>query len=44
MRTLNVSEVGYSKFLNIRKSRPQDHSAAETFDHIVKYFEEMGKK
>jgi hypothetical protein len=43
MRTLNVSDGGYDKFVKIRKTRPQDKNFAETFDHILKYFEEAGK-
>ena len=39
MRTINISEKGFERFLTIKKSRSQDSSRAETFDYILKVFE-----
>lgn len=51
MRTLNISEEGFLKFMNVHTSRVQDTSRAQTFDHILimyegytKYWNEKGKE
>jgi hypothetical protein len=41
MRTINISEEGFLKFMAIKKSRPQDTSRAQTFDHIIYIYEEQ---
>jgi hypothetical protein len=41
MRTINISETGFLKFMAIKKSRPQDTSRATTFDHIIYVYEEQ---
>ena len=40
MRTLNVSEEGYNKLLKIKADRPQDGGRADTFDYILRVYEE----
>lgn len=41
MRTINISEEGFKKFLAIKEARPQDTSRAATFDHILYVYEEQ---
>ncbi len=41
MRTINVNEDAFKKFVAINKSRPQDASRATTFDHILYIYEEQ---
>lgn len=41
MRTINISEEGFKKFLAIKEARPQDASRAATFDHILYVYEEQ---
>ena len=40
MKTLNISEGAFIKLLSIRENRKQDKSRAETFDYILRVFEE----
>ena len=40
MRTLNVSEDGFIKLMRIKSDRPQDTSRADTFDYILRVYEE----
>lgn len=40
MRTLNISEEGFEKFMAIKATRPQDDSRAATFDHVLYVYEE----
>ena len=44
MRTLNISEEGFLKFMKVHKSREQDTSRAQTFDHIMYIYEEQQHK
>jgi hypothetical protein len=41
MRTINISEEAFKKFMAIKESRPQDASRAATFDHIIFIYEEQ---
>jgi hypothetical protein len=41
MRTVNISEEAFKKFMAIKESRPQDASRAATFDHIIYVYEEQ---
>ena len=40
MRTLNVSEDGFIKLMRIKSDRPQDASRADTFDYVLRVYEE----
>lgn len=40
MRTLNISEEGFTKFMAIKATRPQDDSRGATFDHVLYVYEE----
>ena len=40
MRTIPILKDDYTKFMEIRKHRPQDTTAAETFNYILRVFEE----
>jgi len=40
MRTLNVSEDGFIKLMRIKSDRLQDTSRADTFDYILRVYEE----
>jgi len=41
MRTINISEEGFLKFMKIHATREQDSSRAQTFDHIMYVYEEQ---
>lgn len=40
MRTLNINDQSFEKLMAIKKDRPQDASRAQTFDYILRVFEE----
>jgi len=40
MQTLNISEEGFIKLMRIKTIRSQDKSRADTFDHILRVYEE----
>ena len=40
MRTIPILKDDYAKFMEIRKHRPQDSNFAETFNYILRVFEE----
>ena len=40
MRTIPILKDDYAKFMGIRKHRPQDTTIADTFNYILRVFEE----
>jgi len=40
MRTLNITEDGFVKFMAIKESRPQDATRGDTFNYILYVYEE----
>jgi hypothetical protein len=40
MRTLNINDESFEKLMAIKNARPQDSSRAQTFDYILRVFEE----
>lgn len=40
MRTLNINDESFEKLMAIKNGRPQDSSRAQTFDYILRVFEE----
>ena len=40
MQTLNISEEGFIKLMRIKTIRSRDNSRADTFDHILRVYEE----
>ena len=40
MRTIPILKDDYAKFMEIRKHRPQDATIADTFNYVLRVFEE----
>jgi hypothetical protein len=41
MRTLNIDDEDYDKFVKLKEQRPQDTSRADTFHYLLNFHKEM---